>query len=107
MPDSCLATPFRDRGSCFSLSASTLDAVYQLLIEADKAGAAQLLVDESKRIISPLVWTEDDLQDRLPFTTDLSAAAAEIEDLGEWEPVIERVNQQLEEVVAAYLSDPA
>ena len=104
MSNSRLETPFRDRGGSFSVSADTLDAVYQLLVEADKAGAAAMFLQESKLIISPLVWTENDLEDKLPDGTDLLAAAAVLSDLEDWEHAMEVVNRDLDEAVERHLA---
>ena len=108
MPDDSVSrTPFRDRGSTFSVGADTLDAVYQRLQEAGGAGAAELLRQEAKLIISPLVWTLDDLTDLVDDPEEACDIVADIDGLEDWEPAIECVNQLLAELVESRLEELA
>lgn len=105
---------FCDRGRLFAVPAALLDLVQST--HGIPESVLDRLRDESRRIITPLVWTEEDLPDPVDVVDTLvhldrvSADEAEgldtdltpfdYDDAVEFEYVVGLVNSSLEEVAA-------
>jgi len=105
---------FCDRGRLFAVPAELLD-----LVQSTHGTPESILVRlraESRRIITPLVWTEEDLPDPVDVVDtlvyrervsadeaeglDTELTPADYDDSGEFEYVVGLVNSTLEEVAA-------
>lgn len=101
-------TPYSSRGRTFAVDGKLLDCVEAVLRQHPNGQAmVSLLREESRRIIEPLVWTEEDVQsmDQLEEPNDWATVFAGLDNAGEFEYAQSQVNEALEERAAKLIAE--
>jgi len=101
-------TPYSDRGRTFAVEAKLLDVIHAILRRspAGQVTSAQLQ-QEARRIIEPLVWTEEDVRsmDELDEPNDWQTVFAGLDNAGEFEYAQSQVNEAIEERAAKLIAE--